>query len=222
MSNVLFLKPNADRKLILSTIPYFIKMKLRLAIFAFLISLSLNVWGQKVAVKTNLLYDATATVNAGLEFGLAPRWTFDLSGNLNAWEIKSGSYWKHILVQPELRYWFCDRFAGTFLAVHGLGGIMNVGGIDLPTWLQKFPRDIDLSNLKDQRYQGWFAGAGVGLGYDFVLGKHWNLELEAGYGWVFTKYDSYVCEECGDKLEEGVKKNYFGPTKAAVNLVYVF
>ncbi|MBR3801092.1 MAG: DUF3575 domain-containing protein, partial [Rikenellaceae bacterium] len=31
--------------------------------------------GQDVAIKTNLLYDATRTVNAGIEVGLAPRWT---------------------------------------------------------------------------------------------------------------------------------------------------
>ena len=41
--------------------------------------------GQDVAIKTNLLYDATRTVNAGIEVGLAPRWTIDLSGNYNAW-----------------------------------------------------------------------------------------------------------------------------------------
>ena len=30
---------------------------------------------QKIAVKSNLLYDATTTVNLGLEFGLARKWT---------------------------------------------------------------------------------------------------------------------------------------------------
>ena len=36
---------------------------------------------QEVAIKSNLLYDATATVNLGLEFRLAPKWTLDVSGN---------------------------------------------------------------------------------------------------------------------------------------------
>ena len=40
-----------------------------------------------VAIKTNVLYDLTATVNAGVEVGLAPRWTIDLSGNFNAWNL---------------------------------------------------------------------------------------------------------------------------------------
>ena len=34
---------------------------------------------QKVALKTNLLYDATSTMNLGFEFGLSPKWTLDVS-----------------------------------------------------------------------------------------------------------------------------------------------
>ena len=49
---------------------------------------SANVKAQDVAIKTNLLYDATATVNLGVEVGLAPKWTLDISGNINAWNVK--------------------------------------------------------------------------------------------------------------------------------------
>ena len=61
---------------------------------------------QEIAIKTNFLYDATATVNAGVEIGLAPKWTLDLSGNLNAWSKNEHTKWKHWMVQPEARYWF--------------------------------------------------------------------------------------------------------------------
>ena len=33
---------------------------------------------QSFAVKTNLLWDATATLNAGVEFKLAPKWTMEI------------------------------------------------------------------------------------------------------------------------------------------------
>ena len=39
-----------------------------------------NSYAQKVAVKTNLLYDATTTMNLGLEIGLGKKWSLDLSG----------------------------------------------------------------------------------------------------------------------------------------------
>ena len=59
------------------------KNKLSLSLIAvFLVGCLLPARAQDTAVKTNLLYDATATVNLGLEVGLAPKWTLDLSGNL--------------------------------------------------------------------------------------------------------------------------------------------
>ena len=64
-----------------------------------------NVKAQDVAIKTNLLYDATATVNIGVEVGIAPKWTLDISGNLNAWNIDEDTKWRHWLAQPEARYW---------------------------------------------------------------------------------------------------------------------
>lgn len=173
--------------------------------------------GQDMAVKTNVLYDALLNANAGVEVGLAPRWTFDLSGNLNAWPVNE-QRWKHWLVQPELRYWFCDRFAGHFLGFHALGGEYNAGNIR--NNLNMF--NTDFSKLTDNRFQGWFIGAGLAYGYAFVLNRHWNLELELGAGYVYTRYDVFECLDCGRRIAEDLPHHYVGPTKAAVNLVYVF
>ena len=79
---------------------------------------------QNVAVKTNLLYDAAATINAGVEVGLAPKWTLDVSGNFNGWTMSDDRKWKHWMIQPEARYWFCDRFAGHFLGIHALNSLL--------------------------------------------------------------------------------------------------
>lgn len=177
-----------------------------------------DVHAQKFAVKTNLLYDATGTVNLGIEAGLAPRWTFDLSGNYNGWTMPQGRLYKHALVQPEFRYWFCDRFSRHFLGIHALGGIYNFG--NLPNNFKMF--GLDYSPLTNYRFEGWGAGAGLAYGYAFILGKHWNLELEAGFGYVYTEYDKFECEECGLKLEEDVPVHYIGPTKASIGLVFLF
>ena len=115
---------------------------------------------QDWAVKTNLLYDATLTVNAGVELRVAPRWSVDLSGNLNAWSINKHR-WKHWMVQPEARYWFCEATAGHFVALHALGGQYNVGNIDLGFNFL----GTNLKNLRDKRYEGWYAGAGIAYGY---------------------------------------------------------
>ena len=180
--------------------------------------LATQLQAQKVAVKTNLLYDATATINAGIEFGLAPKWTLDVSGNFNGWTMSHDRKWKHWMVQPEARYWFCDRFAGHFLGFHAHGGQYNIGHLKNDI---KF-LGTDFSKLSDSRYQGWFIGAGVGYGYAWVLNKHWNLEGEIGIGYAYTRYDRFNCKGCGKKVEEDKDHHYFGPTKAAINLIYVF
>lgn len=178
---------------------------------------SLKVSAQNVAIKTNLLYDATLTLNGGLEMKFAPKWTGDLSANLNAWDV-SGHKWKHWLVQPELRYWFCQAFSGHFVGAHLLGGQYNYGNIDMDF---KF-LGTDFGKLKDHRYQGWMAGAGIAYGYSWILDRHWNFEAEIGIGWVYTRSDVFECADCGQKVETDKPHNYFGPTKAALNLIYTF
>lgn len=171
-----------------------------------------------VAIKSNILYDLTATISAGIEVGLAPRWSIDVSGNFNAWTMKNDRRWKHYLVQPEVRYWLCDRFMGHFLALHLHGGQYNFGGIKNSINFL----GTNLSNLTTHRYQGWLAGAGVGYGYAFVLGRHWNLEIEAGIGYAYTVFDEFECAGCGRKVNTDLNHHYFGPTKLAVNFVYLF
>lgn len=180
--------------------------------------LSQDLLGQQAALKTNLLSDSFTNVNVGVEFGVAPKWTFDLSGELNGWTLSHGRRWRHWAAQPEARYWFCDRFSGHFIGIHAHGGQYNVGGIDgrlnfLGT---------DFRKLKDSRYQGWFAGAGLAYGYAWILGRNWNLEAELGLGYSYTRYDKFRCAGCGKKVEENQPHHYVGPTKAAINLVYLF
>lgn len=187
-----------------------------LCLFIFLSALCGTARSQDVALKTNLLADATLSPNLGLEFGLAPRWSLDLTGQYNGWTVNEHK-WKHWLVQPEARYWFCDHFAGHFLGLHAIGGQYNFGNIKNGVSFL----GSDFSSLTDHRYQGWAVGAGIAYGYSFILGRHWDLELEIGVGYMYTQFDKFECKDCGKKVDTS-DHHYFGPTKAAVNLVYVF
>lgn len=171
---------------------------------------------QNAALKTNLLNDAFLSPNIGAEVRLAPRWTLDVMAEGNFWTVDNRK-WKHWFVQPEARYWFCQPFAGHFLGVHAIGGQYNFGNLKLFDFLGS-----DLSKLRTQRYQGWGAGAGVAYGYAWPVARHWNIEAELGIGWIYTRFSSYPCADCGKKIDSNKAHNYVGPTKAAVNLVYVF
>ncbi len=173
---------------------------------------------QEFALKTNVLYWATTTPNLGFEVGLAPKWTLDVSMGYNPWTFSDNKKWKHWLVQPEARYWLCEKMGGHFLGLHLHGGQYNIGNVNADFKLL----GTDFSKLKDSRYEGWFVGAGVSYGYAWMLGKHWNLEAEIGIGYAYTRYDRYECATCGSKMQDDNVHHYVGPTKAAINLVYVF
>lgn len=52
---------------------------------------------------------------------------------------------------------------GHFIGVHAHGGKYNGG-------------------LKKYRYDGWGVGGGFSYGYQWIIGKHWNLETELESG----------------------------------------
>lgn len=176
-----------------------------------------QVYAQDWAIKTNLISGTTASVNLGAEVGVAPKWTIDISGSYNAWSKNESVKWKHMLIQPEARYWFCDRFSRHFVGAHLLGGAFNLGNIR--NNISMF--GTDFSVLNDMRYQGYAYGGGVVYGFAFMLSKSINLELEAGFGYAYLDYDIFKCSGCGRKVGDDTH-HYIGPTKAAVNLVFVF
>lgn len=194
------------------------KIKKILIVLALLLSAWPAMRAQTVGIKTNLLYDAALTPTLGLEFGLAPKWSLDISGSLNAWTINE-KRWRQWMVQPEARFWFCQRFSGSFLGLHALGGQYNFGNLNFGGY--NF-LGTDLKQLEKYRLQGWMAGAGLAYGYSWILDKHWNIEAEIGVGWVYTRYDKFQCHNCGKKIESDKVHNYVGPTKAALNLIYYF
>lgn len=191
---------------------YKIKKRFLLAII-FLTVTSVTLFAQKVAIKNNLLYDATATPNLALEFALGKKTTLELGAGLNVFDFSDNKKFKHLLVQPELRFWTCDVFNGHFFGIHAHGAQFNVGGWDIPLGR--------LDTFKDSRYQGYLYGGGISYGYQWLLSSRWNLESSIGGGYARIIYDEFPCAECGTKVTDG-NYNYLGITKAAISLIYFF
>lgn len=179
----------------------------------------------QVAVKTNLLYDATTTPNLGLEIGVGKRQTIQLFYGLNPWSFDSESKGKrqvkHWLLMPEYRWWTCSKFNGWFFGVHAMGGEFNAGNVNLPLPGKFFKGENLQEGVKDYRYEGKYLGGGLTVGYQWILGKHWNIEAELGAGYDHVWYDKYPCSECGAKLSKG-NTNYVGVTKLGLSLLYLF
>lgn len=167
---------------------------------------------QNLAVKTNIPYWATASMNAAIEKEVADKWTVELSLGYNPFTFSDNKKLKHMAVQPEARYWLCSTFAGHFFGAHLLYSHFNAGGIDVPFGL--FP------DLKHNRFQGDLGAVGIAYGYSWMLpSKRWSIEAEVGLGYGLTRYSKYECTKCGSKLDRETK-GLFMPTKLAVSFIY--
>ena len=172
-------------------------------------------YGQKIALKTNALYWATTTPNLGIEASLGRKHSVQLFYGLNPWKQSGGDHTslRHWLLMPEYRYWFCQSFNGWFIGAHLMGGEFNMASVDLPFGV--------FNELEDHRYEGWYAGGGITAGYQWPLSKHWNIEASLGIGYDYIKYDKFRCGECGERLKSD-HTDYFGPTKLALSVLYIF
>jgi hypothetical protein len=187
-------------------------MRRKLMTAAF-IALSLNLCRAQVAIKNNVLYDATTTPNIGVEVGVNDKTTAQLFYGLNPWKFSDTKQMRHWVLMPEYRWWTCSKFNGHFFGIHAMGGEFNVQGIDEPLKI--------INNLKEKRYEGWFIGGGITYGYQWILSKHWNIEASIGVGYDYIQYKKYDCGECGNLTEQS-HTHYVGPTKLALSMVYLF
>ncbi|MDR0893222.1 MAG: DUF3575 domain-containing protein [Mediterranea sp.] len=163
------------------------------------------------AVKTNLLYDATTTFNLGMEFKVGRHYSFDLSANYNLWTFDNNKKLKHLLVQPELRYWLCEPFYAHFFGLHALYSHYNIGGMRLPLGI--------LPRLDETRYQGDLYGVGLSYGYQWLLASRWSMEFSLGVGYLHLRYKAYKCASCG-AYKHTRSRDYLAPTKLGISIIY--
>ena len=162
------------------------------------------------------MYDALKTPNLSFEFSVGRKWTFDTQVGMNFFfytkDVTSSRYktkkFSHWLVQPEARYWLCEKFNVHFFVLHAHYADYNVGGLK---FLSK--------NMENHRYQGNLYGAGLSYGYQWLLSDRWSMEAVLGIGWAHLDYDKYPCATCGTVLKSDTK-DYFGVTKAAISIIY--
>ena len=103
-------------------------MKTRYVLSCLLLGGALSVSAQKMAVKSNLLSAANGALNAGVEYAFGSKSTFDLSGSIRPWKRSEGYVNKYWLIQPEYRYWTCQKFNGSIWGAYLNGAQINVGG----------------------------------------------------------------------------------------------
>lgn len=162
---------------------------------------------QMIAVRNNVVYDATMTPNIGVELVVGERKTIsvDLMGNYKP----LGKDMKMIFIQPEYRYYFSGR--PMFKHFIGLG---LIGGNYDITW-------------KGKVYDGVAAGAGLTFGYVKKITSRFNIDFHAGFGAIAYKQKEYYVGDFYDQdyTEGNNRTNAKGytllPTNIGVSLTYI-
>lgn len=188
-------------------------MNKRLLIFLFGLFVCVSgARAQVVALKTDFLNLATASLNIEPEVRIGAKSTLALGVSYNPWTFKDNKKWRHFRVQPEYRYWLCRPFGGHFFGLHASYTRFNVGGVNVPFGM--FPK------LQTQRVQGNEWAVGLGYGYHWILGKHWSMEAEVGVGYSYADFRVYYSPKCGKWIEDRATHR-FVPTKLSLSIIYV-
>lgn len=178
-----------------------------------------SICGQRIAIKENLPLGVLRVPNLSFEIGVAPNLTLDVSGAYNPFQESTIKKWKLWSIQPELRYWFVENFAGSFVGLHAGVGQYNIGGFNGSIDLGGLG-SVGIKGIETTRVQGPFWDAGISYGYHRILSPHWGIETTIGLGFGMYHYDRFRCLVCGEKQDSGTEK-YYGPTRAAISLIYM-
>ena len=159
---------------------------------------------QRIAIKTNLLYDAVLMPALEIEYRINDRWSAAVEGSV-AWWKNDGAhkYYQIATIIPEGRYWFHTKAPW-----HGHYVGLFVGG----SW-------YDLENGK-RGYKGEFVTTGISYGYMFPIGRALSLEAGIGVGFLHTTYEEYLPIDGHYVYQQTSRTNWFGPVKLKFALVW--
>ena len=188
-----------------------IGIKVILLMLLLLMGNTSTIKAQGLALKSNIIYDATTTPNAGIEVRLSNKWTAGINVALNPWSFSDNKKLKHLLVAPQLRYWLCESFSGHYFGANIAYVHYNVSDIKFPFGLY--------GGVDGERRQGDLAAIGASYGYSWILSPHWSLEAEAGLDLGYAWSDCYDSAKCGSY--RGPDNKFLVLPKLALNIVYI-
>ena len=163
-----------------------------------------------MAIKSNMLFDAAMTPNAGIEFYLGAG--FSLSANWQyAWwkRDKSAFYWRTYGGDVEARYWFGKAAKAKPLTGHHVG-----------LYCQLFTYDFEFGG-KGLLAPKWSWAAGASYGYSLPIHRVLNIDFVVGAGYHTGIYYEYLPIDGQYVWQATKRRHWIGPTKAEVTLVWL-
>lgn len=158
----------------------------------------------RLALKTNLLYDAVLMPSLEAEYRIDDRWSVNVEGEVAWWKRDSRhKYYQIATLGPEARYWFHTKkpWHGHYVGLFGLG-----------SW-------YDLEN-GGRGYKGELWSVGLSYGYMFPVSRSLSFEAGIGVGFLRTWYEEYLPIDGHYVYQQSSRTNYFGPVKLKFAFVW--
>lgn len=158
----------------------------------------------RMAIKTNLLYDAVLMPSVEAEYRVGSRWSVNLEGDVAWWKNEGRhKYYQIATVSPECRYWFRTKSPW-----HG----HYVGAFTGFSWY-----DLENGALG---YKGESGMAGLSYGYMFPISRALSFELGVGFGYLFCENEEYLPIDGHYVYQQTSRLHYFGPLKLKFAIVW--
>ena len=162
----------------------------------------------RLALKTNLLYDAILMPSLEIEYLINSRWSIAAHSDVAWWSKDSEHrYYQIAAIYPEARWWFHTRnpWHGHYLGLFAGG-----------SW-------YDLEN-GGRGYKGEGGFIGLSYGYMFPISRSLSFEVGLGAGYMFTRYEEYLpVPYMGGThyvYQQTSQMHYFGPLKVKFAFVW--
>ena len=171
-----------------------------------------------MALKTNMLYDVVAIPNIAAEFHLGKR--FSLTANYtHAWWSNAAKhfYWRYYGAEASLRWWFGKSSRVKPLQGHHVGVNYQIMTYDFQLGGKGILAGKPGGTLIDR------PSHTVALEYGFSLpiARRLNLDFVIGAGYNWGIFDEYIPIDGHDVWQATKRRQYFGPTKAEISLVWL-
>lgn len=163
-----------------------------------------------MGVRSNLLYDAIAIPNIGVEFYLGNRWSVLGNWMYSWWKTdREHWYWRTYGGDLSVRRWFGRKAQEKPLTGHHVGIYGQIVTYDFETGGRGY--------LADR----WSGGGGVEYGYAMPVGKRLNLDFNLGVGYSGGEVKEYIPIDSHYVWQKTKRSRWFGPTKVEVALTWL-
>lgn len=163
-----------------------------------------------MSAKTNMLYDLAAIPNVGAEFYLGKNFSIAANWMYSWWNLdKKNWYWRTYGGDLAVRYWLGKEANEKPLTGHHVG-----------IYGQGLTYDFEVGKKGFLAAQpNWSAG--LEYGYSLPIAKVLNLDFTLGLGYHWGIFEEYLPIDGHFVWQATKKRQYIGPTKLEVSLVWL-